>query len=276
MKRQFPVTLPEGYVDFFKNLENWQNEQQIKLKKNAPPTVIDVLKILASSNKPLIDSVDFALDVNLYKDLYQELLLLLKKLRPEVAGSLDILQANLDILDFNLLPVKLLEEDHQYFSDVSAELDVPNELLIFTVDHALRPFLRLWAEPYYSRIAEDDFRSWNFALICPFCGSKPHFSRLRAADGHRFMFCDRCFTEWETRNIYCVHCGNDDPAKIQFLTVEDDTAYQIYTCDECKGYLKTFDERQKGDKTDMFIANMETIYLDMLAQEHGYVSHDND
>ena len=276
MKRQFPVSLPEGYVDFFKKLETWQNEQQIKLKKTAPPTVIDVLKILSSSNKPLIDSVDFALDVSQYEDLYKNLLLLLKDLRPEVAGSLDILQSSLDKLDFNLLPVKLLEEDQQYFSDLSAELDVPNELLIFSVDHALRPFLRLWAEPYYSRIAEDDFRSWNFPLICPFCGSKPHFSRLRAADGHRFMFCDRCFTEWETRNLYCVHCGNDDPTKIQFLTVEDDTAYQIYTCDECKGYLKTFDERQKGDKTDLFIANMGTVYLDMLAQEHGYVSHDND
>jgi len=33
MKKHFPVILPEGYVDFFKKLETWQNEQQIKLKK---------------------------------------------------------------------------------------------------------------------------------------------------------------------------------------------------------------------------------------------------
>lgn len=276
MKKQFPVNLPDGYVDFFKILETWQNGQQIKLKNTYSPAKLDVLKLLSNSNKSVLQSVDFDLDANQYKDLYKDLLLMLKDNRPDVTGVLDKLLENLNQLDFNLLPVKLLEEDQQYFSDLSVRLDVPNELLIFTVDHALRPFLRLWAEPYYSVIAEDEFKSWNFATICPFCGSKSHFSRLRANDGRRFMFCDYCFTEWETRNIYCVHCGNSNPQTIQFLSVENDLTYQIYTCDECKGYLKTFDERQKGNKTDLFIANIETVYLDILAQEKGYTSHDND
>ncbi|MDD3270326.1 MAG: formate dehydrogenase accessory protein FdhE, partial [Syntrophomonadaceae bacterium] len=208
MKRQFPVSLPEGYVDFFKNLETWQNEQQIKLKKSYSPAEIGVSKVLVNTNKPVIQSVDFPLDVNQYKSLYQELLLLLKDYRPEIAGVMDKILEKLEQLDFNLLPVKLLEADQQYFSLLSARIDVPIELLIFTVDHSLRPFLRLWAEPCYSEIAEDEYKSWNFANICPFCGSKSHFSRLRAKDGRRFMFCDHCFTEWETRNIYCVHCGN--------------------------------------------------------------------
>ena len=276
MKKQVPVILPDGYVNFYKNLETWQNEQQIKLKMTYLPAELNVLKILSSSNKPVIQSVDFPLEAIQYKNLYKELLLMLKDNRQEITDVLDKLLDNLDQLDFALLPIKLLEEDQQYFSDLSAYLGVPNELLIFTVDHALRPFLRLWAEPYYSLITEDEFQSWNFATICPFCGSKSHFSRLRAADGHRFMFCDRCFTEWEARNIYCVHCGNGDPQTIQYFSVENDMAYQIYTCEECKGYLKTFDERQKGDKTDLFIANIETVYLDMLAQEKGYTSHDND
>ncbi len=276
MKKQFPVSLPEGYVDFFKNLETWQNEQQIKLKKGYSPAEIDVLKVLVNSNKPVIQSIDFPLDVNQFKSLYRNLLLLLKDQRPEIAGMMDKILEKLEQLDFNLLPVKLLEADQQYFSELSARIDVPTELLIFTLDHSLRPFLRLWAEPYYSKIADDEFKSWNFANICPFCGSKSHFSRLRATDGRRFMFCDHCFTEWETRNIYCVHCGNNNPDTIQYLTVEEDLAYQIYTCEECKGYLKTFDERHKGDQTDLFIANIETVYLDMLAQEKGYNSHDND
>jgi FdhE protein len=276
MKRQFPINLPEGYIDFFKSLETWQNEQQIKLKKGYSPAEIDFLKILINSNKPLIHTVDFPLDPDQYKNLYKDLLILLKDYRPEITGVLDKISEKLDQLDFNLLPIKLLEEDQQYFSELSARIDVPTELLIFTVDHSLRPFLRLWAQPYYSAIMEDEFKSWSIATICPFCGSKSHFSRLRATDGRRFMFCDHCFTEWETRNIFCVHCGNNNPDTIQYLTVEEDLAYQIYTCEECKGYLKTFDERHKGDKTDLFIANIETVYLDMLAQEKGYNSHDND
>jgi hypothetical protein len=33
MNRQTPVALPEGYVEFYSNLENWQNEQEIVLRK---------------------------------------------------------------------------------------------------------------------------------------------------------------------------------------------------------------------------------------------------
>jgi len=276
MKRQIPVSLPDGYVDFFKKLEKWQNEQQIILKTNYSPANMDVLKVLAGSNKPVIKSVDFVFDNDMYKDLYRELLILLKDYRHQIAGELDKILAKLDQLDFNLLPNKFLEEDQQYFSELTACLDIPHELMMFTVDHALRPFLRLWAEPYFSTIAADESGSWSLASICPFCGTKSSFSHLRATDGHRFMFCDHCFTEWAIRNIYCVHCSNDNPNTIQYLSVENDSAYQIYTCEECKGYLKTFDERQKGDKTDLFIANIETIYLDMLAREKGYGSLDND
>jgi len=276
MNKQVPVSLPEGYVEFYKNLETWQNKQQFKLKKAYTPVKLDATKILAESNNPIIGSVEFELDGGLYKEVYKELLVLIKEYRPETAAALDKILDNIDQLDFSLVPIKLLEEDQKYFSELSARLEISNELLIFTIDHSLRPFLRLWAEPYYSAIAEDDFRSWNFATICPFCGTKSHISRLRATDGRRFMFCDRCFTEWETRNLYCVYCGNDNPDTIQYLAVENDTAYQVYTCEECKGYLKTFDERPKGMKTDLFIANVETIYLDILAQEKGYTNHDND
>jgi len=40
--------------------------------------------------------------------------------------------------------------------------------------------------------------------------------------------------------------------------------------------LKTYDERGLGRPTDLFIANVETIYLDILAQEKGYTNHDED
>ncbi len=276
MKRQVPVSLPDGYIDFFKALETWQNEQQIKLKQAYTPAEIDILKTLSNTKRPVMQSTDFALDSNQFKELYLDLLQFVKNHRPEIDVVIDKISANLDQLDFNLLPVKLLEEDQDYFSQLSVRLDVSSELLIFTVDHALRPLIRMWASSYQSTISEAGFNVWDIATLCPFCGAKSHFSRIRAADGRRYMFCDCCFTEWETRNVYCVHCGNDNPHSIQFLSIEDDLAYQICTCDECKGYIKSFDERQKGNRADLFIANIETVYLDMLAQEKGYTSHDND
>jgi len=276
MNRQSPVSLPEGYVDFYKNLETWQNIQQSKLKKSYQPQKLDVRELFSKTNKPVLESVHFELDALQFKEVYEDLLGFMHRERPEVAAALDRLENNLDHLNFGLLPVKLLEEDQQYFAALAQSLDVPVELMIFTVDHALRPFLRLWAEPYREEISKDEFKSWNIATICPFCGSKSHFSRIRGTDGRRFMFCDRCFIEWETRNIYCVHCGNDNPMSIQYLSVDGDMAYQVYTCEECKGYIKTYDERQKGKENDLFIANIETVYLDMLALEKGYTSHDNE
>lgn len=274
MKRQAPVALPEGYLDFYKYLETWQNEQQIKMKKNYTPVVEDAVKIASTTNKPVIHTVDFPLDPGQYKELYQSLIELIGTHRPDTAEVMDKIKTQFDKLDFNLLPLRLMEEDQQYFSSLATELDVPVELLIFSVDHALRPFLRMWAHPYQSQLLEAGFYQWDFAMICPFCGSKPFFSRIRSADGRRYMFCERCFTEWETRNLYCVHCGNNDPHSIQYLTVEGDTGYQVYVCESCKGYMKTFDERQRGLQTDLFIANVETVYLDMLAREKGYTNHD--
>lgn len=276
MIRQFPVDLPEGYVDFYKHLEHWQNEQEIKLKQAYVPEVLDVLKLIASNQKSLMKQHRFVIDPLQVKATHLALLDLLRTYRPGINEVLENLAQAADGLDFAILPAKLLEDDQAYLTELATSLNVPGELFIFTIDHALRPFLRMFAQPYYGQISQDDFKSLKQANICPFCGSKSHFSRLRGADGKRFMFCDRCFTEWEALSIYCVHCGNDEPNTINYISVENDDAYQIYTCEKCKGYLKTFDERQGGMTTDLFIANIETIYLDLLAQQKGYVNHDAD
>ena len=43
MNTKTPVDLPEGYLDFYKNLESWQNQQQITLKQAYTPAAIDVV-----------------------------------------------------------------------------------------------------------------------------------------------------------------------------------------------------------------------------------------
>ena len=274
MNRQFPVALPEGYVDFYKNLESWQNEQQIKLNQEYVAEKINLNKLLANSSKPVVNSINFKIDAAKYKSLYLELLLFLKENRPEIKASMTKINEHIDQLDFELLSAQLLADNQEYFLELANRLEVPHELLFFTVDHALRPLLRLYAKPYYGDFVTEDFLPVNAPNICPFCGCKSHFSRLRSEDNQRFMFCDRCFTEWIVRYLYCVHCGNDEPGTISYISLENDVAYQIYTCDKCKGYLKSYDEREAGKMTDLFIANIETIYLDMLAQEKGYITHD--
>jgi FdhE protein len=276
MSRQTPVALPEGYVEFYANLENWQNEQEIKLKKDYSPDNIEVRRLLVNSQKDLMKHHSFKIDPQQLKDTFLALVDFLQSNRPITADIIEILRKAADQLDFDNLAAILLDNDPTHFIEMAEDLGIASELLIFTADHALRPYLRMLAQPYYDQFNQDEIGFWSQAAFCPFCGSKSHFSRLREEDGKRFMFCDRCFTEWESRSIYCVHCGNDEPNTINYISVEDDSAYQIYTCEKCKGYLKTYDERQTGKTTDLFIANIETIYLDMLAHEKGYINHDAD
>lgn len=276
MQRKIPVNLPDGYVDFYQKLETWQNEQQIKLKKDTPPEIIDLRKFLANSSKPLISAVNFKIDSVRFKSLYMELLLFLKENRPEIADILDKMVQNLDQFDFEELAAKILTSEQEPILELAHRIEVPHELLIFALDHALRPYVRVLASPYYEKFLEEDLPTWKSANTCPFCGTRSHFSRIQMDDSKRLMFCDRCFTEWVVRFLYCVHCGNDEPGTIHYISMENDTAYQVYTCDKCKGYLKSYDEREAGKMTDLFIANIETIYLDMLAKEKGFTTHDND
>lgn len=276
MQRHTPVNLPEGYINFYKNLETWQNEQQIRLKKDYNPGQIDLYKFLSNSSKPVVSDSTFKIDASEFKRIYMDLLVFLKENRPEIAVSMDRIAENADQFNFEELSSEVLTDNQETILAYANRIEVPQELFFFTLDHALRPFLRVFASPYYEKFLEEDLPTWKSSNTCPFCGTKSHFSRIQMDDSKRLMFCDRCFTEWTVRFLFCVHCGNDEPNTISYLSMENDSAYQLYTCEKCKGYLKSYDEREAGKMTDLFIANIETIYLDMVAKEKGYTSHDND
>lgn len=277
MNRHLPVTLPEGYLDFYKDLETWQNAKQILLQKAFSWEKYELQPLLSQHHHlPLLKIKGLSLDFAAYKEVYLDFLNHLLMTRPEIEDTIVKLKAVSDAIDYETAVNNVIDEDFDYFLEQGEKLQVPAELLLFTLDHALRPFVRVYALPYQEELGEDSNEYWDYATVCPICGSKAHISRLRAADGRRFMFCDRCFSEWEVKYLMCVHCGNDTPGTLKYISVETDEAYQIYTCEKCQGYLKTYDERQGGGVTDLFIANVETIYLDLLAQEKGYTNHDAD
>ncbi len=275
MNRNSPVDLPEGYVEFYKNLETWQNEQQIKLQKNCSYDRLDnVLPLLSEQKKPIMILGKFIIDPIQYRAVFGNLLAFMTEARPELKEAMDNLIKDIEQLDYQQLVKDLLNSKYEPFAALAETYGISTELLVFLFEHAVRPFLRIYAAPYQEQLCEDTFQHWDFPSLCPVCGSKSHFSRLRPIDNRRFMFCDRCFIEWEAKYLQCIHCGNDTPGTIKYISIENDDSHQVYTCEKCKGYLKTYDEKQGGRSTDLFIANIETIYLDMLAQEKGYTNHD--
>ena len=141
MNTKTPVDLPEGYLDFYKNLESWQNQQQIKLKQAYTPAAIDVVKIMDQTKRSVMQSIDFELDASVFREVYLELLKFLQESRPETADQIEQIRSASIQFDFEVLPVKIMEGDRPYFASLAQKHELAEELLVFSVDHTLRPFL---------------------------------------------------------------------------------------------------------------------------------------
>jgi FdhE protein len=200
----------------------------------------------------------------------------LHEARPAVSSDLAVFAKRMEDVDFKEVIDAFCKSNFEYLKSLVSDISTNTDLFLFTIDHSIRPFLRIFARPYQENLRDFEFY-WDIPSICPVCGAKSHMCHLSSDEGQRFMFCDRCFSEWIVRYLACVYCGHDRPGEINIFKLADDPAYQIYVCEKCKGYIKTYDKRDnEGRSVDLYITNIETIYLDMLAQEKGYTNHDEE
>ncbi|MGE5423414.1 MAG: formate dehydrogenase accessory protein FdhE [Ignavibacteriales bacterium] len=265
------VELPEGYVDFYKKIETWQNEMFFRLKKAQNIDKQNINLLLKERNKPFLEFNDMSIDPELYKGAFIEFTRMVGQEREATADKLSQIVTAVEGMDFIALADHVVNDDKKFFTDLASQKSIAYDLLVFSLDHALRPFLRHYAMPYQDALRDDEDFSWGFG-VCPICGAQANYSRVSLEDGRRFLFCEHCFTEWEYKYLGCIFCGNSEPNTIRFFVVEGDEANQVFVCEKCKGYLKTFDERKGMAKTDLFIAGIETVYLDLIAEEQGYRS----
>ncbi len=275
MGKGVPVSLPEGFVEFYQDVESWQNELFIRLKKRKQYEPQDAIVLLRNEDRPLIELVDFEVDVAEYKEAFLSFAELVKSKRDKAAVFVDRILEKKDELDYGELLNRSFSNDKGYFARLEKETGIPANIMMLISQHAARPFLRVFALPYERSLREDESLAWGKG-ICPVCGAVPSISRVRAHDGRRFLFCEECFTEWEHRYLACVYCGNSEPSTIKYFVVDGDDANQVFVCEKCKGYLKNYDERRGQAQADLFITNIKTIYLDLLAEQRGYGRRETD
>lgn len=108
---------------------------------------------------------------------------------------------------------------------------------------------------------------------CPSCGSSPSVARLRRADGLRLLTCGLCGTEWEAVRLACACCGTLDRESLGVLRLDDADVRWIETCERCRGYIKTVDERKlpEGETVMPVVEETATLHLDLLAEREGYI-----
>jgi formate dehydrogenase maturation protein FdhE len=53
---------------------------------------------------------------------------------------------------------------------------------------------------------------------------------------------------------------------------EEEEGYRVDVCDQCRKYIKTFDTRKIKRPVYLFVEQLTTLHLDMLAQNQGLQS----
>ncbi|WP_160724480.1 formate dehydrogenase accessory protein FdhE [Bacillus sp. USDA818B3_A] len=151
-----------------------------------------------------------------------------------------------------------------YFIAFAEEHGLEEWIPQFLAETALRPYLRQIAE----KVQPEIHRAVPGAG-CPVCGEPARLAAVEE-DGKKMIHCPRCLVHWSARRLECSHCGNEDHQTIYFLEIEGDVTSKIQVCEECNGYIKIIDIRQYITKPQVTLLDLNSIHLDMVAQEHGY------
>lgn len=103
--------------------------------------------------------------------------------------------------------------------------------------------------------------------VCPVCGSLPVASLVRG-DGHRYLHCALCATEWHLVRAKCSHCDAVEGVAYRFIEQQSD-AVRAETCEHCRVYRKVL-LQEKDQHVDAVADDLASIALDVLVGEAGY------
>ncbi|MDI3299585.1 MAG: formate dehydrogenase accessory protein FdhE [Bacillota bacterium] len=106
---------------------------------------------------------------------------------------------------------------------------------------------------------------------CPLCGRVSTLSRLEGKVGQRYLYCAHCDLAWRYARIACPYCGNEEPELLRELVSDDVPGVAALACDKCRRYTKRVDLRRVAPPEEWLVADVQTLYLDMLAAEEGFL-----
>ncbi len=165
-----------------------------------------------------------------------------------------------------------LQRDEAYQETLVERTGMPAEALLFIGSALSSPFVAEAARRYAEKSNQEEDQT-SGSRSCPICGGMPALAKLRRDDGKRILFCSLCGSDWAFPRMECPFCGNSEQAKLGVLLIDHRGPSRIETCEKCKHYIKSFDERQypEGEVVMPFVEETATLYLDILAEREGYV-----
>jgi len=256
----------EDYVRFRKDLFAAQRSAYDTLAYSAPSGATNLEECSRS-----IEPSDVPFDRGLLSKLLEDLSTALKIAdRPhEDLARLSTATADSPGLLLELASKAAFGPDHEFLAALSDDLKIHHEALLF--------FGRVLSAPFVTegirRLKQRSPEAPRTVGDCPWCGSPPGLAMLMRGEhgeGKRFLFCSLCAERWELDRLQCPFCASQEGRSV--LSVEADDPCTVETCDRCKGYLKTIDERKTPDDHTVIplVATTAGLHLDLIAEKEGY------
>jgi FdhE protein len=156
--------------------------------------------------------------------------------------------------------------DELYLEQEADRCGLDKAILIFLAQASVKPSVTAQMEQLRNAL---DLEGW-LQGECPLCGSAPQMAQLKDEGGKRYLQCSFCGCQWRWERIACPLCRNNDLDSLQYLYSEEEEAYRVDLCDQCKGYIKTVDARKLDYEPSLDLEDVVTIHLDILAMEKGF------
>lgn len=262
------------YLQFYQEIITAMSAFNKKYQKDIKLDDEIIMKRL-HKGQHLIDKEKIEIDEELLNELFQDFLPVLKKCEVFLDLEIQDLERKKEKICLGKLVRLVLVGDLENLKSLAQELNLNPDLLLFLGLNLSQTLLGLYAQELKEKVDNENWLKGN----CPLCGSFPAMEKLRREDGKRILWCGLCGTEWHYKRIMCPFCGNEDHNSLRYFFTEENSSlkenpFRVDVCDKCKKYIKTIDERKmpENEFPDFSLDNMNTLYLDVLAQKDGYES----
>jgi hypothetical protein len=112
-----------------------------------------------------------------------------------------------------------------------------------------------------------------YGAACPLCGGKPLMAKLVGEEGFRHLVCGICESDWLFLRLKCSNCGNTKQKTVGMIVPENiEDPYSVFTCNDCKHYMKIIDTRKYTQHIDSLFEAIATAHWDIIAQNRGFKS----
>jgi FdhE protein len=173
-----------------------------------------------------------------------------------------------EALDMAALGYAILMDDEQGLARFAADMDMDAGAFRFLLTNALIPLAARYAKKAATLLT--DGPSWERGR-CPICGHLPSLSAL-SDKGIRTLICAFCQHQWTVPRIFCPACETRANDASAYFFSQEEAEYRVYTCDNCRFYLKTVDLSLLRRAFYPPVEVLLTLHLDIQAQEQGYTA----